>query len=151
RHFFPISFIKKYLDMMALYKLNRFHWHLTDGAGWRLQIKKYPKLTNIAAWRTNGRQLNWHTSDGRFVPQGTPDAYGGYYTQKQAKEIVAYAAKRGITVIPEIEMPAHSEEVLAVYPELSCSGQPYKSGELCVCKEEVFTFLKNVLKEVMAI
>ena len=151
RHFFPVSFIKHFLDMMALYKLNTFHWHLTDGAGWRLQIKKYPKLTSEAAWRTNGRKLRWTMRNERFLKEGDPNAYGGYYTQKEAREIVAYAAKRGITVIPEIEMPAHSGEVLAVYPELSCSGIPYKNTEFCIGNDSTFIFLKDVLSEVMDI
>lgn len=137
---------------MALYKLNTFHWHLTDAQGWRLQIKKYPKLTSRAAWRTNGHKLNWHLSDeDRFLQEGDPDAYGGYYTQEEAREIVAYASKRGITVIPEIEMPAHSEEVLAVYPHLSCLGINYESAEYCIGYDSTFIFLKDVLTEVMNI
>lgn len=151
RHFFPVSFIKKFIDMMALYKLNNFHWHLTDGAGWRLEIKKYPKLTQQAAWRTNGKKLNWNIDDERFLHEGDPDAYGGYYTQKEAREVVAYAATRGINVIPEIEMPGHSEEVLAVYPNLSCSGIPYKNSEYNVCTDSTYVFLKDVLQEVMDI
>lgn len=152
RHFFPVSFIKKLLNLMALYKLNTFHWHLTDAQGWRLQIKKYPKLTSRAAWRTNGHKLNWHLSDeDRFLQEGDPDAYGGYYTQEEAREIVAYASKRGITVIPEIEMPAHSEEVLAVYPHLSCLGINYESAEYCIGYDSTFIFLKDVLTEVMNI
>ncbi len=151
RHFFPVSFIKKYIDMLAYYKFNTFHWHLTDGQGWRLEIKKYPKLTNQAAWRTNGKKLNWHMGDERFLHEGDPNAYGGYYTQDEAREVVAYAAKRGITVIPEIEMPGHSEEVLAVYPQLSCSGKPYVNTEFCIGNDSTFVFLKDVLTEVMAI
>src|SRR5699024_5121235 len=99
RHFFPVSFIKKYIDMLALYKFNTFHWHLTDAQGWRLEIKKYPKLTQIAAWRSNGHKLNWHLGEEQFLHEGDPNAYGGYYTQKEAREVVAYAAKRGIAVI----------------------------------------------------
>ena len=101
---------------MALYKLNTFHWHLTDGTGWRLEIKKYPALTEQAAWRTHGNWKDWWTSPRRYSREGDPNAYGGYYTQDEARELVAYAARRGITVIPEIEMPGHTEEVLAVYP-----------------------------------
>lgn len=152
RHFFPVAFIKKFIDLMALYKLNTFHWHLTDAQGWRLQIKKYPKLTSMAAWRTNGNKLNWHLSDKEhFLHEGDPNAYGGYYTQKEAKEVVVYAAKRGITVIPEIEMPAHSEEVLAVYPHLSCLNIDYRSSEYCIGYDSTFIFLKDVLTEVMDI
>lgn len=152
RHFFPVSFIKKLLNLMALYKLNTFHWHLTDAQGWRLQIKKYPKLTSQAAWRTNGHKLNWRLSkEDHFLQEGDPDAYGGYYTQKEAREVVAYAAKRGITVIPEIEIPAHSEEVMAVYPHLSCLGIDYRSTEYCIGYDSTFIFLKDVLAEVMNI
>ena len=151
RHFFPVSFIKRFLDMMALYKFNTFHWHLVDGAGWRLEIKKYPLLTSVAAWRPAGNFIQWWGHDRHYSHEGDPDAYGGYYTQDQAREVVAYAAKRGITVIPEIEMPAHSEEVLAVYPQLSCSGEPYQNSEFCIGNDSTFTFLEDVLTEVMAI
>jgi hexosaminidase len=151
RNFYPIGYVKKFIDLMALYKMNTFHWHLTDGAGWRLQIKKYPKLTQEAAWRYALAWKDWWKGDRKYAHEGDPDAYGGYYTQEQAKEIVAYAGKRGITVIPEIEMPGHSEEVLAVYPHLSCSGLPYKNSEFCLGNDSTFTFLEDVLKEVMAI
>lgn len=151
RNFFPVSFIKKYIDMLALYKYNTFHWHLTDGPGWRLEIKKYPLLTSKAAFRTHNSWKEWWNSGRKFEDEGSPNAYGGYYTQQDAREIVAYAAKLGITVIPEIEMPGHSEEVLAVYPELSCSGIPYKNGEFCIGNPKTYTFLEDVLKEVMAI
>lgn len=151
RHFFPLSFLKKYIDLMAIYKLNQFHWHLTDGPGWRLEIKQYPELTQKAAWRTHASWKKWWNHGRRYVEEGTPNASGGYYTQEQAKELVAYAAARGINIIPEIEMPGHSEEVLAVYPQLACSGKPYTQSEFCVGNPEVFTFLENVLDEVMAI
>ena len=151
RHFFPVSYIKRFLDLMALYKMNKFHWHLTDGPGWRLEIKKYPELTSKAAWRTQGNWKTWWESTRQYSEEGNPNAYGGFYTQEQAKEIVAYAAQRGITVIPEIEMPGHSEEVLAVYPNLSCSGKPYVNGEFCLGNDSTFVFLQNVLTEVMAI
>lgn len=151
RHFFPVSFIKKFIDLLALYRFNTFHWHLVDGAGWRLQIKKYPLLTDVAAWRTQADLMQWWKSDRHYAHEGDPDAYGGYYTQEEAREVVAYAARRGITVIPEIEMPAHSEEVLAVYPELSCSGKPYENSEFCIGNDSTFTFLEDVLTEVMGI
>lgn len=151
RNFFPVSFIKKYLDLMALYKYNTFHWHLTDGPGWRLEIRKYPELTSVAAFRTNNAWTEWWKSARKYSREGDPNAYGGYYTQAEAKEIVAYAARRGITVIPEIEMPGHSEEVLAVYPELSCSGKPYQNSEFCIGNPKTYTFLEDVLTEVMAI
>ena len=151
RNFYPVSFIKKYIDLMALYKFNTFHWHLTDGAGWRLQIKKYPLLTNTAAFRTHSDWKSWWTNGRQYAKEGEANAYGGYYTQEEAKDIVAYAAKRGITVIPEIEMPGHSEEVLAVYPQLSCTGIPYKNSEFCIGNESTFSFLEDVLTETMSI
>ncbi len=151
RHFFPIGYIKHFLDVMALYKMNKFHWHLTDGPGWRLEIKKYPELTSKSAWRTHSNWKDWWDNGRRNSEEGNPNAYGGYYTQQQAREIVNYAAQRGIAVIPEIEMPGHSDEVLAVYPNLSCSGKPYVNGELCLGNDSTFLFLKNVLTEVMAI
>ncbi|CAH0164987.1 family 20 glycosylhydrolase [Chryseobacterium sp. Bi04] len=151
RHFMPFSSVKKFVDVMALYKFNYLHLHLTDGAGWRLQILKYPELTHKAAWRTHTNWKDWWNNGRQYVEQGTPNASGGYYTQDQARELVAYAARKGITVIPEIEMPAHSDEVLALFPQLSCTGQPYTQGEFCIGNEETFIFLKNVLDEVIAI
>ncbi|MHA7607383.1 glycoside hydrolase family 20 protein [Elizabethkingia meningoseptica] len=151
RHFFPFSFVKKYIDLMALYKFNNFHWHLTDGAGWRLQIKKYPELTNKAAWRTHTVWKDWWQNGRQYIEEGRPNASGGYYTQEEAKELVKYAADRGINVIPEIEMPGHSEEVLAVYPELSCSGKPYTQSEFCIGNPKTFEFLQGVIDEVLEI
>ena len=151
RNFFPVSFIKKYIDLMALYKYNTFHWHLTDGPGWRLEIRKYPELTSEAAFRTHQKWTEWWKTGRKYSHEGDPTAYGGYYTQKEARDIVAYASKRGITVIPEIEMPGHSDEVLAVFPELSCSGKPYQNGEFCIGNPKTYTFLEDVLTEVMSI
>jgi hexosaminidase len=151
RNFYPISFIKKYIDLMAIYKFNTFHWHLVDGAGWRLEIKKYPLLTSVAAFRPYADWKSWWKNGRQYAQEGLPEAYGGYYSQAQAKEMVAYAAARGITIIPEIEMPGHSEEVLAVYPQLSCSGMAYKNSEFCIGNEQTFEFLQNVLTETMAI
>lgn len=151
RHFFSLDFIKKQIDLMAYYKLNYFHWHLTDGPGWRLEIKKYPELTRIAAWRTHALWKDWWASGRKYVKEGTPGAYGGYYTQDEARELVRYAAERHITVIPEIEMPGHSEEVLAVYPQLACTEKPYTSSEFCIGNDETFEFLENVLSEVIEI
>lgn len=151
RHFAPVSFVKKYLDLMALYKFNNFHWHITDGAGWRLEIKQYPELTQKAAWRTHATWKDWWTNGRQYLNAGEPNASGGFYTQQEAREIVEYAAARGINVIPEIEMPAHSEEVLAVYPELSCTGEPYTQSEFCIGNPKTFEFLENVLDEVLEI
>jgi hexosaminidase len=116
RHLFPVAFIKRYIDLLARYKLNVFHWHLTDDQGWRLEIKKYPKLTEVGAWRREtvaGKQLDPYVGDGQ--------PYGGFYTQDEARDIVAYAAARYVTVIPEIEMPGHSKAALAAYPFLACT------------------------------
>lgn len=149
RHFKTKEFVMKQLDAMARYKLNRFHWHLTDGAGWRIEIDRYPELTEIAAWRPYPDWEAWWNGGRKYCTADHPDADGGFYTKEDIREIVEYAAKKHITVIPEIEMPGHSEEVLAVYPELSCSGKPYVNSELCVGKEGTFVFLENVLTEVM--
>ncbi len=143
RHMFPVEFIKKYLDILAMYKMNTFHWHLTDDQGWRIEIKKYPKLTEIGAWRKE------------TMGDGIP--YGGYYTQDQIREIVAYAKDRYITVVPEIEMPGHCLSALAAYPQLSCTGGPFEVGTTwgvfddvyCAGNDSVFTLLENVLTEVM--
>ena len=149
RHFSPKEFIKKQIDALAYYKINRLHLHLTDAAGWRLEIKKYPLLTEFAAWRTDPTWKQWWNGGRKYVRFDAPGAYGGYYTQDDIREILEYARQHYITVIPEIEMPSHSEEVLAAYPQLSCSGEPYKNSDFCVGNEETFTFLENVLTEVM--
>ncbi|MGL5682473.1 MAG: glycoside hydrolase family 20 protein [Marinifilaceae bacterium] len=151
RCFVSADFVKRQIDMMAYYKLNRLHWHLTDGAGWRLEIKKYPALTEIAAWRPYPTWKEFWHQGRKYCRQTDEGAQGGYYTQDEARDIVAYAAERGIVVIPEIEMPGHSEEVLAVYPHLSCAGKPYTSSDFCIGNEETFTFLQDVLVEVMDI
>ncbi len=152
RHFWTVEETKRYLDVMTAYKLNRFHWHLTEDQGWRIEVKKYPLLTEVGAWR-NGTMIKkeWGSNDGI--------RYGGFYTQEQMKEIVAYAAERGITVIPEIDLPGHMVAALAAYPELGCTGGPYEvwtrwgvaKDILCAGNEQVFTFLEDVLTEVMEI
>ena len=149
RHFSTKEFIKKQIDALAYYKINCLHLHLTDAAGWRLEIKKYPLLTEFAAWRTDPTWKQWWNGGRKYVRFDAPGAYGGYYTQDDIREILEYARQHYITVIPEIEMPSHSEEVLAAYPQLSCSGEPYKNSDFCVGNEETFTFLENVLTEVM--
>lgn len=151
RHIFPLAFIKKYIDLMAMYKLNTLHWHLTDDQGWRIEIKKYPKLTQIGSMR-NGTQIG-KTANCDSVP------YGGFYTQQEAREIVQYAAERFITVIPEIEMPGHSVAALTAYPSLSCTGGPFEVRKhwgvsediLCAGNDSVFTFIQDVLTEIMQI
>ncbi|HVG41303.1 MAG TPA: beta-N-acetylhexosaminidase, partial [Chitinophagaceae bacterium] len=170
RHFFPLSFIKKYIDYIALHKMNYFHWHLTEDQGWRIEIKKYPRLTEVGGYR-NG------TIVGRYPgTSNTDQRYGGFYTQEEIKDIVQYAATRHITVVPEIEMPGHSSAAIAAYPWLSCfPDQPTKmtgkistasqnaKGKLvqetwgvfddvyCAGKDSTFTFLEGVLDEVIAI
>lgn len=151
RHFRSVDFLKKQIDAMAMFKMNRMHLHLTDAAGWRLQIDAYPRLTGLAAWRPQPTWKEWWNADRTYVEEGAQSAYGGYYTKEDIKDLVQYAKSRHIEIIPEIEMPGHSEEVLAAYPELSCKGVPYAQGEFCVGKEETFDFLEVVLKEVIAI
>lgn len=149
RHFFGKEFIKKQMDALAYYKLNRLHLHLTDAAGWRIEIKKYPRLAGFAAWREFPTWKQWWNNGRQYKEEGDKDAHGGYYTQEDIRELVAYARERFITIIPEIEMPAHSEEVLTAYPELSCTHEPYKQADFCVGNEKTFEFLENVLLEVM--
>jgi len=152
RHFWSVEETLRIIDVMAAYKLNRLHWHLTDDQGWRIEIKSYPKLTEVGAWR-EGTQV------GKDKTKTDGIRHGGFYTQEQLREVVAYAADRGITIIPEIDVPGHTVAALASYPELGCTGGPYKVGEfwtisqdiLCVGNEEAFTFVENVLKEVMDI
>jgi hexosaminidase len=151
RHFFPVSFVKRYIDYIALHKMNYFHWHLTEDQGWRIEIKKYPNLTKVGAWR-NG------TIIGRYPGTGNDSIrYGGFYTQKEVKEIVDYASKRYVTIIPEIEMPGHASAALTAYPWLGCTGGPYQVQQtwgvfndvFCAGNDSVFTFLQNVLDEVI--
>lgn len=151
RHFYPVNTVKKIVDMMALYKLNTLHLHLTDAAGWRIEIKQYPELTHTAAWRNKQRWKDWWNGNRHYATEGEPGAYGGYYTQQEAKQLVQYAADRSITIIPEIEMPGHSEEVMAVFPQLACSGKPYTQGELCLGNDSTFIVLQNILQEIMNI
>lgn len=151
RHFFPKEEVLKLLDVMSYYKLNRLHWHLTDAGGWRIQIDKYPRLTTETAFRTESDWQKWWNAgdDRKYLPEGTEGAYGGYYTKDDIREIVAYATSRHIIVLPEIEFPGHSDEVFVAYPELSCSGKPYKNGDFCVGNEKSFTFMEDVLSEVI--
>lgn len=152
RHFFSMDEIKTYIDMMALHNINRFHWHLSEDQGWRIEIKKYPKLTEIGSMR-KGTVIG-HNS-GKY--DGKP--YGGFYTQEQAKEIVAYAAERYITVIPEIDLPGHMQAALAAYPELGCTGGPYEvwtqwgvsDNVLCAGNDQTILFIKDVLAEIVEI
>lgn len=179
RHFFDVAFIKKYIDYLALHKMNYFHWHLTDDHGWRIEIKKYPKLTEIGAWRDGSiiglwpglgnenikyevlpKEIRITPKDAKIKTDGI--RYGGFYTQEQIKEVIAYAAKRYVTIIPEIEMPAHSMALLAAYPELGTEpnkkyevaqtwGMMNKYNNVLQPTEKTFRFLEDVLTEVMAL
>ena len=153
RHFQPVAFIKRTLDLMARYKLNTFHWHLTEDQGWRIEIKKYPRLTQVGSCRKE-TILEKHFDP--YVGDGTP--YCGFYTQDEIREVVAYAAARQITVVPEIEMPGHSVAALAAYPELGCTPGPFEvmtiwgvSDDIYCPSEATFTFLQDVLTEVLAL
>ena len=148
RHFFSKDFLIKQIDAMALLKLNRMHLHLTDGAGWRLQIDRYPRLTSFAAWRPAQTWQEWAKCETKYCNQNDPNAHGGYYTKDDIRQVLAYAESRHITVIPEIEMPGHSDEVLTAYPEVSCDGKA-KGGDFCPGKEATFQFLENILSEVI--
>lgn len=151
RHVFPVAFIERYIDLLARYKLNTFHWHLTDDQGWRLQILRYPRLTEVGAWRretVREKQLDPYVGDGQ--------PYGGFYTQQEVREIVAYARARFVTVIPEIELPGHATAALAAYPQLACTVGPFLVSTTWGVHEDVFcpsertfAFLEDVLTEVM--
>lgn len=153
RHFMPKEFIKKYIDYIAMHKMNTFHWHLTEDQGWRIEIKKYPKLTEIGSWRKETLQGDLNDLSHKFDGK----RYGGYYTQDDIREIVDYADTRFVTIIPEIEMPGHSVAALSVYPELSCTGGPFEvrtswgisRDVYCAGKEKTFEFLENILSEVI--
>ena len=150
RHFFSVETVKRYIDIMALHGMNRLHWHLTDDQGWRVEIKKYPRLTEVGGWR-NGTVL------GHNSPVNDGIRYGGFYTQEEIRDIVQYAADRYITIIPEIDMPGHMVAALTAYPELGCTGGPYEvwplwgvtDDILCVGKDHTLQFVKDVLDEVM--
>lgn len=153
RHFFPVPFVKKYIDLLARYKMNSFHWHLTDDQGWRIEIKKYPQLAEVGGWR-KGSQVgpySWQKYDNT--------RYGGFYTQDEIREVVAYAKARHINVVPEIEMPGHAMAALSAYPELGCTGGPYEAQHgwgvfedvFCAGNDTVFAVLEDVLTEVMAL
>ncbi len=152
RHYFPVEFVKRYIDLIAMHNMNVFHWHLTDDQGWRIEVKKYPELARIGSVRK--RTVVGRNSD---VFDNTP--YGGFYTQDEAREIVKYAADRFITVIPEIDMPGHMVAALAAYPDMGCTGGPYDVCQiwgvlpdvLCLGNEKIYTFCEDVLTEMMDI
>lgn len=150
RHFFPVEFVKRYIDLIALHGMNKFHWHITDDQGWRFESKKYPKLTSIGGWRSG-------TVVGRNSGIDDGIRHGGFYTQEECRDIVRYAADRHITIIPEIDMPGHMVAALAAYPEYGCTGGPYEvehtwgvfADVLCPGKEQTFKFVEDVLSEVI--
>jgi hexosaminidase len=149
RYFYSVDFIKKYIDYLAMHKMNTFHWHLTEDHGWRIEIKKYPRLTDVAAWRGA-------TQYGKANGQLDQNPHGGYYTQDQVREVIAYAKDRFVNIVPEIEMPGHSLAALVAYPELSCTGGPFKIPDywgiqkdvFCAGNEQTFKFLEDVLTEI---
>ncbi len=151
RHFFSKGEIKELFDLMALHKLNMFQWHLTDDVGWRLEIKKYPRLTGVGAWR---KSIGFGLDPKAGTAYGPDGRYGGYYSQADIRELVAYAESRHVTIVPEIEMPGHAGAALAAYPEFSCFGGAYSTdggilpGVYCAGKDETFEFLQNILAEV---
>lgn len=153
RYYYPVESVKRFIDLMAVYKMNTFHWHLTEDQGWRIEIKKYPLLTSISSVRKES--MLGHYKDQKYDSK----PHGGFYTQEQVKDIVAYAAQKYIQIIPEIEMPGHSQAVLAAYPQLGANADKlYQvktkwgvSEDVLFPREETFTFLENVLTEVMAL
>ncbi|MBQ1818758.1 MAG: beta-N-acetylhexosaminidase, partial [Bacteroidales bacterium] len=153
RHFFDTAFVKKYIDMLAFFKINKFHWHLTDDHGWRVQIDRYPELTRVGAWRPE--RTSWDTL--HPVMPDEPMTYGGFYTKEQIRDIVRYAAARHIDIIPEIEIPGHCSAILAAYPQYACDDYPSPvavgpywppKAIMCAGNDGVLTFYKNVLTEV---
>lgn len=164
RHFYSPETIKEMIDLMSTFKMNTLHWHLTDDQGWRLEIKKYPKLTSVGAWRQEKEGAIFYNKDTSYLKGKPTYLYGGYYTQEQVKDLIAYAQERNVTIVPEIEMPGHSGAALAAYPQYSCNQMPQEvpnieaSGDFdsfnsnyCPGNPATYTFLKNVLTEVMAL
>lgn len=156
RNMFPVAFIKKYIDMMSHFKFNRFHWHLTEDQGWRIEIKQYPELQRVGAFRAE-TAIGYATTRTRDQVTYDGKPYGGFYTQEEIKEVVAYAQERHVMVIPEIELPGHARAALAAYPHLGCTGGPYQTATTwgvfqdiyCAGQESTFEFLENVLDEVL--
>lgn len=155
RHYQPVSFLRRQIQAMSHFGLNRLHLHLTDAAGWRIEVRSMPRLTEFAAWRTDSLWQTWWNGNldrnGRparlYAQQDAPNAYGGYYTQNEMADLVRFADSLGVQIVPEIEFPAHSEEVTAAYPNLGCTGQPYQCSEFCLGSEETYQFLDSVVAE----
>lgn len=158
RHFFPMDVLKKQIDQLAQYKINVLHLHLTDGGGWRMQINRYPRLTEKAAYRTQSDWKEWWDkgTDRHFLTADNDTAYGGYFTQAELRALVGYASARGITIVPEIEMPGHSNEVMHAYPELQCRTDDFNpevppTSDLCLGNVGTLEFMENILDEVMQV
>ena len=149
RHFMPIEFLYRQVDELARYGIPAMQLHLTDAAGWRLEIKAYPQLTDVGAWRTRALWNDWWQGDRRY--SDSRHGFGGYYTQDEMCALVTYARERGVDIIPEIEFPAHSEEATAALPWLSCTGEAYTSADLCIGSDSTYVFMSRVLSEVAAI
>ncbi len=156
RHFFPKDFVKQYIDYLAMHKMNTFHWHLNDDQGWRIEIKAYPKLTKVGAWRVDREAYNWNAREAQ--KPGEKATYGGFYTQDDIREIVAYAKSRFVTIVPEIEMPGHCLAALSAYPQYSCTGGPFTvppggvwpiKDVYCAGNEDTYKFLQDILSEVI--
>lgn len=153
RHFMPVDFVKKYIDLIAIQKMNRLHLHLTDDQGWRIEIKKYPKLAEISAWREETLVGHYRDEPRKF----DGNSHGGFYTHDEIREMVSYAKERFVTIVPEIEMPGHGQAALAAYPEISCTGGPFKVSTFwgirdevyCAGNEKTYEFMENVLSEVL--
>ncbi len=164
RHFFSVDYLKKFIDVMALYKMNTFHLHLSDDQGWRIEIKKYPKLTEEGAWRTFNNQdsaciqraadnPDMAIDTAHIITRNGKTMYGGFYTQEQMKDVIAYATSKHIDIVPEIDMPGHMMAAINQYPFLSCTeqsgwGETF-STPICPCKETTFAFAENVLSEII--
>jgi hexosaminidase len=156
RHFFPVEFVKRYIDTLAFHKMNVFHWHLTEDQGWRIEVRRHPELTGVGAWRS-GTLVGRLSGEGPWEFDGV--RHGGFYTQGEVKDVVAYAAERHVTVVPEIEMPGHAQAALAAHPELSCTGGPFEVSRMwgihedvfCAGNDEVFGLLEDVIDEVAAL
>jgi hexosaminidase len=156
RHFYTKQEVEHILDGLAMHKINTFHWHLVDDDGWRIQIKKYPLLTEVGAWR---KEIGFGLASNASTAYGPDGRYGGYYTQDEIREVVRYATARHITIVPEIEMPGHSGDALAAYPQFTCDGKPtstdriggFKMGVFCAGNDGSFVFLQNILEEVFAL
>ena len=155
RHFFSVAEVKRYIDLLATYKFNVFHWHLTDDQGWRIDFKRYPKIREIAAWRD---RVGFSQNQAIGLNEDNGKPYGGWYSQDDIREVVAYAKERHITIVPEIDIPGHSQAALIAYPELYCFDEKLESrttagisnGIFCAGKEETFTFLEHIFGDVAA-